>query len=904
MAIETVETADDTNQSRTDVALGPLPKDVTAALPDAGALTLLRPVVVSLAALYVLIATANLLQTGSMVGGLITGLTAVGFIVLAFELRHAARKRVDAKITVTQIIATLALNAVAHVLLNPSPWQVVHPVILTLAAGCLFSGSRVLAAMLAFSMASWGVSAWFVLPQQDWITTSLVVWGAAVAAVAMHRLRRNLSAETAAFLDSQRAGEQIYKSTLNAIPSPLAVLDRDGRVVFANKEWTRSKDTHLFGFAEEGSGVNYFACLARAADEGNQHARDIRFGVRAVVLGETPEFAYQYPHRSLRFRVQATLLSEGPNPRTLVVIHDITPLARAKQSAQDMEQRYALAFRTTHDGLWDWNLETKEIHFSPRWKTMLGFAQDGRVGVNSEEWLGKIHTDDARGLLAKLSDHLDGRTSEFEGEHRMRHPDGNYRWIHTRGVAIRDSDGRAVRLIGSQADITAHKRAENLRQLDAMYDPLTGLPNRSHFRGKLKQATEDTGSRTKVLYAVLYLDLDRFQLINDSLGHTVGDHLLLGIADRLKKCLRPGDAIARLGGDEFSILLEDLSDVSEATDVANKIQAAVARPFKVGGQEVYTAVSIGIAVGSYGREIAGNLLRDADTALNRAKSMGRARFELFNHRMHADAKDLFNIETALQQAIERKQFTLHYQPIIALDSGRITSCEALIRWHHPEKGLVLPGEFIPIAEETGLINSITEWTLRAATEQVKRWHDEGLPTIRVAVNISPRMLKVAKFSDLVMDILRETNLEPRFLELELTESVLMESEPATIHPLVDLSAQGIEIALDDFGTGYSSLGCLQRIPINALKVDESFTRHVSVNPGDAAIASGLIALAHNLNLRVVVEGVETQEQLDFCVAKKCQQAQGRLISPPVEAAAFREFLAKAATSPVLETSLS
>ena len=902
MPIDTADAADKTNISRTDGALGPLPLDVTAAPVRAGALTLLQPVVVSLAALYSLIAIANLLQTASMLGGLITGLTAVGFIVLAFELRRDPIKRGDTKITVVQIIAPLALNAVAHVLLNPSPWQAVHAVILTLAAGCLFSGSRGLAGMLVFSMAGWGVSAWFALPREDWITASLVVWGAAVAAVAMHRLRRNLAVETEAFLKSRRGSEEIYQATLNAIPGPLAVLDRDGRVVFANKKWNRSRDTHLFGVADEGAEVNYFACLARAADDGNQHARDIGFGVRAVVRGETPEFAHQYPYRSLRFHVQASLLSGGPEPRTLVVVQDITPAARAKQSAQDMEQRYALAFRTTHDGLWDWNLKTKEIHLSPNWKTMLGFAQDGRVGVNSEEWLGKIHADDARGLLAKLSDHLDGRTSEFEGEHRMRHPDGNYRWIHTRGVAIRDSDGRAVRLIGSQADITARKRAENLRRLDSLYDPLTGLPNRSHFRGKLKQATEDTGSRTKVLYAVLYLDLDRFQVINDSLGHTVGDHLLLGIADRLKKCLRPGDAIARLGGDEFSILLEDLSDVSEATEVANKIQAEIARPFKVAGQEVYTAVSIGIAVGSYGREIAGNLLRDADTALNRAKSMGRARFEVFNHRMHADAKDLLNIETALQQAIEREQFSLHYQPIIALESGRITSCEALIRWHHPEKGLVLPGAFIPIAEETGLIKSITEWALRAATKQMKQWQDEGLPAIRVAVNISPRMLKIAGFSSLVMDILREADLEPRFLELELTESILMESEPATIHPLVDLSARGIEIALDDFGTGYSSLGCLQRIPITALKIDESFTRHVSINPGDAAIASGLIALAHNLNLRIVVEGVETQEQLDFCVAKKCQQAQGRLISPPVDAAAFLDLLAKAATTPVLATS--
>ncbi len=384
-----IDTANAADPSRTDVAPGPLPANSNVPPPLAGTITLLRPVVVSLAALYSLIAIANLLQTDSMVGGLITGLTAVGFIVLAFELRPAAKKRVDTTIAATQIIAPLALNAVAHILLNPSAWQVVHAVILTLAAGCLFSGSRVLAAMLALSMTAWGVSAWFVLPQQDWITTSLVVWGAAVAAVAMHKLRRNLSVETEAFLESRRGSEEIYKATLNAIPGPLALLDRDGRVVFANKKWERSRDTHLFGAANEGSDVNYFACLAGAADKGNQHARDIGFGLRAVVRGETSEFSYQYPWRALRFRVQASLLSGGADPRTLVVIQDITPVARAKQSAQDMEQRYALAFRTTHDGLWDWNLKTKEIHFSPSWKTMLGFAQDGRVGVDSEEWLAR-----------------------------------------------------------------------------------------------------------------------------------------------------------------------------------------------------------------------------------------------------------------------------------------------------------------------------------------------------------------------------------------------------------------------------------------------------------------------------------------------------------------------------------
>ena len=823
----------------------------------------LRPVSATLAVACALAAAVDYFALSSAGSAAAAAVSALLFAALRFRLDFGRNVPARQSHRVGAGLALLLLlNGLVHLWAIPSPWQVVHVVIPLVGAGCLFLSTRWLAAVISGSIGVWAAASWFVLPREEWISAALIAWGASVVGLAAHRVRVSARREIEA---AQRRGRDREQSTFALLGAAIAVLDRRGNVVGASQGWRQSQDLHLFGDSQKnGPRPNYLRALDKAASKHVGEASEIAAGVRKVLSGQEKNFSYEYLHPAPKqtrwFQLLAGRLQGAEKERILVAINDITARKESEKRAREFEQRYALAFRTASDGLWDWDLKKKEIYFSPRWNTILGF-REGQIGRNPEEWLSQIHDSDARALLAKLSDHLDGKTGEFEGEHRMKHSDGSYRWVLTRGIAIRNELGEAIRIVGSQVDITARKRAQGLQQDASLYDTLTGLPNRSQLRQNLKRAAEETGSKTNVLYALLYLDIDRFKLVNDSLGHTIGDHLLIGIADRLKKCLRHGDSIARMAGDEFAILLENLNDVSQATELANRIQVAIARPFKVGGQEVFTAVSIGIAMGSYGRETAGNLLRNADTALNQAKAHGRARFALFNNHMHADALDQLSLETALQRSLERKEFKAHYQPIVELESRRIVGCEALLRWSHPEKGLVPPTEFIPVAEEAGLIKDISDWIMREACGQAVKWRQSGLPRVRVAVNISPGLLKMEGFAGFVTKILEQTGLAPELLRLELTESVLLESEPDTIQPLVELSPKGIQISLDDFGTGYSSLSHLQRFPITSLKIDKSFMRHVAVNPGDAAIASGLIAFAHNLNLRVVAEGVETNDQL-------------------------------------------
>jgi diguanylate cyclase (GGDEF)-like protein/PAS domain S-box-containing protein len=564
------------------------------------------------------------------------------------------------------------------------------------------------------------------------------------------------------------------------------------------------------------------------------------------------------------------------------IVRDISERKAAEEALRESEARYALAARAANDGLWDWNLRTDSIYYAPRWKAMLGIEESAVVDT-PEVWFHRVHEDDRSRLQANLQEHLDGRSSHFESEHRMMHRDGSYRWMLSRGIAVRDESGRSVRIAGSQTDITARKQAERQLLYDALHDPLTGLPNRNHFMEQLGRATREAARRGGRMFGILFLDIDRFKLVNDSLGHLIGDQLLVAIADRFKSCLRPGDTIARLGGDEFAILVENLRTVDDAVHIAERIQQELTVPFRVAEQDVFTSASIGITLNNSVRGSAEDLLRDADTAMYRAKARGRARYELFHQGMHTSAVDFLRTETALRRALERDELLVHYQPIVSLETGEITLCEALVRWQHPERGLVLPGEFIPLAEETGLILPMSAWLLRSACAQLRAWQRAGLPHIRLAVNISPRQLKQENLFNTVSQALLEADLSPESLELELTESALMESTEETIRPLLELSARGVQVSLDDFGTGYSSLMYLRRFPINNLKIDASFIREITTDRGDAAIASGLIALAHSLDLRVTAEGVETLEQLDFLRRRRCDYVQGHVISPPLSA---------------------
>jgi diguanylate cyclase (GGDEF)-like protein/PAS domain S-box-containing protein len=564
---------------------------------------------------------------------------------------------------------------------------------------------------------------------------------------------------------------------------------------------------------------------------------------------------------------------------------------RAQAALRESEERYALAAQGANDGLWDWNLLSNVMYFSPRWKSMLGY-REGEVGDRLEAWLDRIHDSDRERVKDELAAHQQGLTPHFESEHRVLHKDGTFRWMLSKGLAVRDASGKATRMAGSQTDITEGK----------VTDPLTGLPNRLLFIDRLGRLIRHAHRRKEHLFAVLFLDLDGFKMINDSLGHLVGDQLLLEVSSRLEKCLRLGDTVARLGetftmarlgGDEFTVLLDDLKDSSHAKLAADRLMKVLAPPFMLSGKEVFISVSIGIALSNSAYENPDDMLRDADTAMYRAKSLGKARCEIFDADMRASLVARLQMETDLRHGLERGEFRNFYQPIVALDSGRIVGFEALLRWQHPTRGLIGPEEFIFVAEETGLIRELGWWNLREACRQLSEWKAQSKEYLNFTmnVNLSSKQFLQPNLVEEIGSLLRELDFAPETLKLEITETTVMIDPVATTKMLQQIKAMGILLAIDDFGTGYSSLSYLHSFPLDTLKIDRSFISGDSEHGDGMEIAKTIMPMAKNLRLDVIAEGVETIEQVMLLKKLQCKYAQGFYFSKPLAAAEVDALLA-------------
>lgn len=534
--------------------------------------------------------------------------------------------------------------------------------------------------------------------------------------------------------------------------------------------------------------------------------------------------------------------------------------------------------RGDSEGLWDWNLASDRIHFSPRWVSLVG-CEDHEVGNTPEEWLLRVHPEDLDQVLSEIEAARAQGPLEFDFRHRLRHKDGAYRWVLCHGEAVRE-DGQAVRLMGSHADVTA----------DTVTDRETGLPNRLLLIDRLTHSIERANKYQGFHFALLLLDLGRSAT---PAGPGTSDPLLTAAARRLETSLRIGettpslrhnDLVARVQGDQFAILLDGLKDLDHAKVVADRILGEVLAPFTVNGREVFLSASVGVAVSATGYTKADDVLRDAETALHRARVLGGSHCEIFDTAILKSERAELQLESDLKQALDRHEFHLLYQPIVSLASNQIIGFEALVRWQHPVLGMIPPLDFIPIAERTGLIAPLGNWILREACLRLKAWHDSAplSADLWMSVNLSSVQLRDPALVEQIAEALRDSSLEARSLVLELTEGIAMENPTAVKTLLMQLRAMGVRISIDDFGTGYSSLAYLRQFPVDALKIDRSFTRGMETHKDTAEIIGTLTTMAKQLGLHVVAEGIENEEQVAVLRSLNCEAAQGYLFAKPLD----------------------
>ncbi|HEY9767703.1 MAG TPA: EAL domain-containing protein [Coleofasciculaceae cyanobacterium] len=561
------------------------------------------------------------------------------------------------------------------------------------------------------------------------------------------------------------------------------------------------------------------------------------------------------------------------------------------QQLKDSEQRHALTLQVTNDGIWSWDLSSDRIDYSDRWKLMVG-CTDREIKNNPLEWLVRVHPAEREKLRQNLAACRQGQTDCFEMEYSLLHRDGQYRFMHCKCLAVKNVRGVVTSLIGSQTDISEQKQIKAQLDYVADYDQLTKLPNRQLFIAKLRELSE-LKQHPDYRFGVLCLDLDRFKNVNHNFGHSIGDRLLKEIVSKLKSCLRTRDLVARIGGDEFAILLAGFEGVDYPLVVAAGIQQAFAKPIEVAEHSILIGISIGIATPQLmgnclwtDADTANNLvksLQNAEIAMNQAKAKGKACNRVFESEAYLQNLAKTKSEDDLRQAIEQKQFELHYQPIVKLENRQLVGFEALIRWQHPERGLIFPSDFIPLAEETGLITPIGWWVLRSACSQMVLWQQTNFQakSMFMSVNITGKQFSQPYAGDIIAQILEETGLNPACLKLEITESEIIENIELVLSTVEKLKDLGVQLSMDDFGTGYSSLSYLHCLPVDTLKIDRSFIQDLESDCHKLELVKTIIKLAEVFDLELIAEGIESEPQCARLIELGCQYAQGYLFSEPV-----------------------